>query len=142
MDRDVQNFHTTVMAWMVEMESAMTRANLMEDLNNRCVLFIQVSKNLKIYLTGSKKKPWGQLCLPETVVKVIIANLAWKHTLWYSDVIWLNSEKGRITGCSLQKKHFNWPIWCYVHSTMKYMMTLQNLFAYYWYIYLQLSVFM
>ncbi|XP_052679123.1 WASH complex subunit 4-like isoform X3 [Crassostrea angulata] len=39
--KDVQNFHTTVMAWMVEMESAMTKANLMEDLNNRCVLFIQ-----------------------------------------------------------------------------------------------------
>ena len=41
-DRDVQNFHTIVMAWMVEMESAMTKGNLMEDLNNRCTLFIQV----------------------------------------------------------------------------------------------------
>ncbi|XP_061187838.1 WASH complex subunit 4-like isoform X2 [Saccostrea echinata] len=40
--KDVQNFHTTVMAWMVEMESSMSKTNsLMEDLNHRCVLFIQ-----------------------------------------------------------------------------------------------------
>ncbi|XP_069101114.1 WASH complex subunit 4-like isoform X2 [Argopecten irradians] len=40
--KDVQNFHTSVSAWMVEMESSMTRGKtLMEDLNNRCVLFIQ-----------------------------------------------------------------------------------------------------
>ncbi|XP_056000960.1 WASH complex subunit 4-like isoform X5 [Ostrea edulis] len=40
--RDVQNFHTAVMAWMVEMESSMSKSNsLMEDLNSRCVLFIQ-----------------------------------------------------------------------------------------------------
>jgi len=41
--RDVQNFHTSVAAWMVEMESTFERGkNLMEDLNNKCVLFIQV----------------------------------------------------------------------------------------------------
>jgi hypothetical protein len=40
--RDVQNFHTNVSAWMVEMDSAVTQKSLMEDLNNKCVIFIKV----------------------------------------------------------------------------------------------------
>ncbi|CAL1541419.1 unnamed protein product [Lymnaea stagnalis] len=40
--RDIQMYSTAVAAWMVRMESSLERGStLMEDLNNRCVLFIQ-----------------------------------------------------------------------------------------------------
>nr|KAG5706407.1 hypothetical protein BaRGS_033168 [Batillaria attramentaria] len=40
--REMQSYTTQVSAWMVRMESNLARGNtLMEDLNNRCVLFIQ-----------------------------------------------------------------------------------------------------
>ncbi|XP_055882277.1 WASH complex subunit 4-like isoform X2 [Biomphalaria glabrata] len=39
--RDLQTYSTTVAAWMVRMESSLDGGTLMEDLNNRCVLFIQ-----------------------------------------------------------------------------------------------------
>ncbi|CAG2204056.1 MRT43 [Mytilus edulis] len=41
LSRDVQNYHTTVSAWMIEMDSNISQKSLMEDLNNKCVLFIQ-----------------------------------------------------------------------------------------------------
>ena len=43
MYREAQNMHITVCAWMVKMESNLSRGGtLIEDLNHRCVLFIQV----------------------------------------------------------------------------------------------------
>ncbi|KAH3860383.1 hypothetical protein DPMN_023281 [Dreissena polymorpha] len=42
--RDVQAYHATVTAWMVEMETNVPRGKtLMEDLQSRSSLFIQVN---------------------------------------------------------------------------------------------------
>jgi len=45
--RDVQAFHATVTAWMVEMETSLQKGKtLMEELIARSTLFIQVSITL------------------------------------------------------------------------------------------------
>ena len=45
-DREMQGYSSQVAAWMVRMESSMAPSNtLSKDINNRCLLFIQVREN-------------------------------------------------------------------------------------------------